>query len=343
MYQICLRESSQQEETNKTQCNCIRVTNLDPYNIFKICRLPSTSNDKEEHHENYLPQFKIEKANIILRNSSQKISELYLRIRSKKWEGLGKLAILREDIESLNSEEKEILFSLVKRKKEGISEKIELFTINRIVELIKMERYNRKSDQNFRKLIIRSFYKYKLDQIDMENPKIISNKIQFNQKRFILHYFKDYLGEFNHQKIKSLTDLVFGHYRLLKTGQIKSGIKGVWNLHYLSGILPKSDKLKVEMLHYTKNIFLRMIIKNYDKEVERFIAVFMKKLENGKKGMRNNELFLIQKKIQKSNKFKYPWDIMNYQEARNYFCRLLEDDLYLEKPKVKQQKKHQEK
>lgn len=321
---------------NLSTRKCEMITDLEPSYIFTIDRNPSSGSQGSVLHlkqENCTkpPPLTLEQHGQNINSSL--VSKLYLMIRSQGLEGsLNSSELLKNDIRGLNHQEKELLFSLLKRKKTGISQTTEYYSKKGIMGLSKMKTKSKKCNQDYRKLIIMDFYKYRLKIFQSENIAFKKTITCFtkNKKQFIEYYFQDYISQLDNQEtLESLTDIVFGYYKCRRKGIHKKGIKGIWNLHYLKDILPKSDSLKLDLLKYTKDIFLKKKIEKYESEIQRFIKVLAASYNEAVLIDRDNELLLLQQKVQTSRKFKYPWELINYFEAKEYFCEVLEEKLYL--------------
>lgn len=330
MISKCFRDKSDKLNNPDTNCECRMVTELDSHHIFDIKRISSTKKNRKVNSLKY-PLQVLTSSKMRLSICSKRVSSLYVRIRKfSKWDKSSNLKLLIEEITSLETQEREFLFSIVKRQKFGISIKTELYSDTRMEELIKSISFNKKSNQDFRKMIIMAFYSKMLKLFASNARNIEEVKSYKNKTIFVRHYFCDYLvNEKNEETVESLIEDIFGYYMSKVSFRNKGRKKGAWNLHYLASILPKSKLLEADLLEYIQNMFFEEMVTNYDKEVERFVTILTKNFNCSEEGFQGEELALLIKKVQGSKKYKFPWDLERCYEAKEYFCKILNEGEYL--------------
>lgn len=222
-----------------------------------------------------------------------------------------------------------MLFSILKRMKVGRSDKIEEYSTYRMDEMIENQDLVKKSKQNCRKMILLKFFSYRLKQIQRENKKNPNTKESCYKTQFIEYYFKDYITRRNNVTVQALIFEVFGYNTVKKNLSTKKKKNGIWNIHYLKGIVTKSPLLKADLHHYARNLFIKSVVKEYKERIEKFMKILFKKFNKDLDGFQNEKFLIIQKKVQTSRTFMYPWDIRTCLKAKDYFLYVLEEGIYL--------------
>lgn len=324
----------------KVECKCQKVIDLEPFHIFKIKRKQSTQ--KKQIYvpiQNYFSICEPEDAvaadpskNLLI--SVPKITRMYLAIAEKRWRSEKDMHFIVESVKRIPVQEQEVLFSLLTKLRFGVTKSVftKTYSDAAFLDLVKSDQVYSKGKQDFRKMIIGAFYSQKLQSLGGDCIGNLESRSLLKKRNFISHYFKDYIAMKGPGSMDLMLYYIFNCVGSNRASKVNMKKRGVGNICYMSDILPKSDFLTSELLHFTKVTFMKDILEDYDEEIERYIFNLVTdynqctEIDN-----RAQSLSDLVRKIQRSSKFKFPWDKSIYQQAVIHLTKVIEDKLYLKK------------
>lgn len=183
-------------------------------------------------------------------------------------------------------------------------------------------------------MIIGAFYSNVLSTLQGDCVGNVETRSILKKRNFISHYFKDYIALKGQDSISELLYYIFNWKGQPKPSKVHMRKRGIGNICYMGDLLPKSDLLTAELLHFTKFTFMKDILADYDKEIERYIYNLVIDY-NQCVGIVNRaqKLSELVRKIQRSSKFKFPWDKSVYHKAVDHLTQIIENKEYIKKEK----------
>lgn len=182
-----------------------------------------------------------------------------------------------ERIKELNYFERLFLFSILKRQRTGIAKIPEDYSYLGVHHLVMNCAPIQKRWQDYRKVVLSTFISHRLDNLSRGLEDSIKVTGYVKKKVFIHHYFREFIENSEDQK-KASSDLLYEVFKWddrtqkINVNRAKRGLGNIW---YLKNMMKKSDNLKADLINFVKNDFLKIMIKKYSFEVERYMTTLL--------------------------------------------------------------------